>query len=395
MPMTIKRIILSIFLSLFVINLSAQSSSGIPLRRVVIDPGHGGKDPGALSPDKKLREKDITLYVSKKFGELINKKYPDVEVYYTRTSDVHVPLDKRSAFANDLNADIFISIHVNAAKSRNAKGVETFVMGMHKSESNLEVCLLENSVITLEDDYHTTYQNFDPNNPESYIIFSLVQSASLEQSMILADYTQKHLKNGPIKGDRGIKQGGLVVLWRATMPAILVELGFISNSEDRKILATTSGKDKMAEQLFKAFEDFKRQYEAGMSVSGSSPIQVSQPDKPTTKVAEADVKKVVEDVKKGESSKSSVDDEKKSDLKSGKEYRIQVFAVNSKLSKNDYRFKKEKNINYILEGKTYKYSVGAYQTLSQAKKDLPRVKKKFDGAFIIVVEDEKIVQKIF
>lgn len=387
MPMTIKRIILSVFLSLFVINISAQTSSGIPLRRVVIDPGHGGKDPGALSPDKKLREKDITLYVSKKFGELINKKYPEVEVYYTRTTDVHVPLDKRSSFANDLNADIFISIHVNAAKIRSAKGVETFVMGMHKSESNLEVCLLENSVITLEDDYHTTYQNFDPNNPESYIIFSLVQSASLEQSMILADYVQKHLKNGPIRVDRGIKQGGLVVLWRATMPAILVELGFISNSEDRKAMSTTSGKNKMAEQLFQAFEDFKKQYEAGMSVNSDAPIQMTQPEEKTQKVDQSDVKRVVEEAKRGAESDIS--------NKSNKEYRIQIFAVNSKLSKSDSRFKKEKNIKYILEGKTYKYSVGAYPTLSQAKNDLSRVKKKFNGAFIIVVENEKIVEKIF
>ncbi|MDR3287208.1 MAG: N-acetylmuramoyl-L-alanine amidase, partial [Prevotellaceae bacterium] len=206
------------------------------IKKIVIDAGHGGKDPGARG--KNINEKDITLSVALKFGEFINKNFPEIEVIFTRNKDVFIELNERTNIANRNNADLFISIHVNSFKNSTPRGVSTWIMGGHKSQANLEVSRLENSVITMEDDYTTKYQGFDPTSPESYIIFSLMQFAHRTESVTLAEFVQQELlQTSPLKGDKGVQQAGFLVLWKTAMPSILIELGFISNPNDEQILA--------------------------------------------------------------------------------------------------------------------------------------------------------------
>ncbi|MBQ1219694.1 MAG: N-acetylmuramoyl-L-alanine amidase, partial [Bacteroidales bacterium] len=232
-------------------------------KTVVIDAGHGGKDPGCISANRKYYEKNITLSVALKLGALIKKEYPMVKVIYTRSTDKYVDLSARADIANRNKADLFISIHVNATKATQARGTETFVMGTHKNDANFEVCKMENSVITIEDDYEHKYQGFDPSSAESYIIFSLLQNTHLEQSLMFAQQLQTEYKKGPIYVNRGVKQGGLLVLWKTTMPAVLTELGFMSNPKDLSVLVSSQGQNAFAQRLFNAFKLFKKEYESG------------------------------------------------------------------------------------------------------------------------------------
>jgi N-acetylmuramoyl-L-alanine amidase len=274
------RILLAtISLLLICSSFQGQERASFQLKKVVIDPGHGGKDPGTISPDGKVFEKNITLSVSLKLGQLIKDNYPNIEVIYTRKTDIFIPLNERSRIANKHKADLFISIHVNGVESRTPSGSETFVMGIDKTNSNFEVTMLENSVIMLEgDDYSTKYEGFNPNDPESYIVFSLLQNAHLEQSLIMASLVQKHFANGPIKVNRGIKQAPFLVLWKTSMPGILVELGFVTNQNDLRILNDKKNHDKFAESIFSAFKEFKIQYEKGNDTGNYLPVPLKETD---------------------------------------------------------------------------------------------------------------------
>jgi len=349
------RLLLTIFCLIFISGTQAQEISAVKVKKVVIDAGHGGYDPGAISINRSVYEKNITLSVALKLGAMINEKYPDIEVIYTRSTDVFIPLVRRTEIANKNQANLFISIHVNSAKARSASGSETFVMGMDKSSSNLEVTMLENSVIALEGDHESKYEGFDPNNPESYIIFSLLQNAHLEQSLIMASLIQDQFSNGPVKINRGIKQGGLLVLWKTTMPAVLVELGFISNSFDYQILVSPYSHSQFASSIFKAFEEFKLQYEGGSKIESSYPVL--KEDAPIDSAG----------------------------------FRIQILAVTKVLPKNASDLKGEENSRYIKVGKYYKYSVGEFENLEEASAELSKVKQKFPQAFIIRVEKGTIV----
>lgn len=256
-----------------------QSAQEFRLRKVVIDAGHGGNAPGAVWG--KLQEKAITLSVALKLGNLIRKRFPDVEVIYTRTADVAVDLSKRSDIANKAKADLFISIHVNSAESTAARGTETWVMGMDKAQKNLDVAIRENSVISYEKDYRSKYEGFDPTSVESYIIFSLMQYAYLEQSLAWASLIQKEFAADMPTPDRGVKQGPLLVLWKATMPSLLTEIGFISNEQDRKFLSSEEGQNKIASSLLNAFAAYKKQYEAGNTGLITPSAAVSESTKPS------------------------------------------------------------------------------------------------------------------
>ncbi|MBI1221635.1 MAG: N-acetylmuramoyl-L-alanine amidase [Bacteroidetes bacterium] len=233
---------------------------GNKLGVVVIDAGHGGKDPGAISGG--LREKDVTLAVALRLGQLIKSSHPEIKVYYTRMSDNFIELNERSSIANRNKADLFISIHVNHSDNSSAHGSETYVMGTHKNAGNLEVAKRENASILLEDDYQKDYEGFDPNSPEGHIIFSFYQNAFLEQSILLASEIEDELaKRKKINRSRGVKQAGFLVLWKTTMPSVLVETGFMTNSEERGYLKSEAGKDELAESIFKAFESYKKEVE--------------------------------------------------------------------------------------------------------------------------------------
>ena len=248
------------------------SSSSAPLetapvnpyafKTIVIDAGHGGKDSGTRG--KSAWEKNIALSIALKLGGYIEKYLPDVKVIYTRKTDIFVTLDGRAKIANDANADLFVSIHVNAMPGNKSQvyGTETYVMGLHKSGDNLNVAIRENSVIKQEDNFKETYEGFDPDSDESYIIFDLYQSAFLESSMSLAQKIQEQFGNRVNRRDRGVKQAGFWVLWATTMPSVLVETGYITNAEEEAYLKSEKGQALLASGIFRAVRDYKEEVES-------------------------------------------------------------------------------------------------------------------------------------
>jgi N-acetylmuramoyl-L-alanine amidase len=236
---------------------------------LVIDAGHGGLDPGC-NGNNEIFEKDVTLGVALKLGKLLKDSLPSLKVLYTRTTDKSLKLWERPNLANDRQADLFISIHCNANPNRAAAGSETYFMGLHKSEGNLEVAKRENSVITYESDYkeNSRYGGFDPDSPEGHIIFSLVQNAFMTQSLKLASGIESQTsKLSPIK-TRGVKQAGFLVLWQTSMPSVLVETGFLTNPTDRISLKSNDGQQKIALGIFKAVRDYKNSLELLNSANG-------------------------------------------------------------------------------------------------------------------------------
>lgn len=271
--MELKRFFPLIILLVFTY-LNPDTVQAQKVRKVVIDAGHGGHDPGATG--KTSREKDITLALALKTGKYIEENMPDVQVIYTRKTDVFVELYKRAKIANEAKADLFISIHCNANKSTTPYGAETYVMGLHKSEANLAVAQTENAAIMLEDDYHVKYDGFDPTSPEGYIFFTMLQNAFLDQSLMLASNVQKHFKERVNLFDRGVKQAGFLVLYKTTMPAVLIETGFISNAKEEKILASEEGQNYLASAIFRAVKDYKRMVEK----TPVTPDKDNLPEKP-------------------------------------------------------------------------------------------------------------------
>lgn len=361
---------------------AAAQQAGVSLRTVVIDPGHGGNDPGAISLDGKLTEKFVVLDVALTLGKMIKDAYPDVKVIYTRDKDVFIPLNTRADIANKNHADLFISLHCNSVpKNKTApSGCETYVMGMSKSSSNMEVTKRENSVILMEDDYTTKYQGYDPDNPESAIFFNLMQNAYFEQSLKMAELCQKYLSKGPISTNRGIKQGALLVLWRTTMPSVLVEMGFITNKSDRNTLASKEKRTQLASRIFSAFKEFKEQYDDTVPDMTSVQPPVGQ-DSPAVKeqpVAGNDGPAAeAEPVKKDEPAAE------------GPYYAIQIFAVSRNLSSGASEFKGLKEIGKFPAGSIYKYTTGHFKNEKEAQAALSSVRSKFKDAFVVKIESGK------
>ena len=390
--------IICAFISIASAEEGAQNS--IKIKTVVLDAGHGGKDTGAISKNGAIKEKDITLSVALKLGKMINSNYPDVKVVYTRKRDEYIELSKRAEIANRNKADLFISIHVNSQKGTTATGTETFVMGTHKSSSNFEICKLENSVIVLEEDYQSKYEGFDPNSPESYIIFSLLQNTHLEQSLKFAALIQDNFKLGPIKVNRGVKQGGLLVLWKTTMPAVLTEIGFISNPAESNQLRRDAVQSQIAARIFNAFAKYKTDYEGGapkLIPDNEMPSQsaeqqeaavesaeqqeatVASADRQEATVAETAVQNEQPDAKRQPEAKGQPE-------ASGKAYRIQILSVTKVLPAGAQDLKGRRDAYYIYVNKAYKYCIGEYATREAAAADLPKIRKQFSGAFIIFAE---------
>jgi N-acetylmuramoyl-L-alanine amidase len=234
------------------------TAEGYRVKTVVIDAGHGGHDPGTVG--RVAKEKTVVLKLALELGKRIESKYPDVKVLYTRSTDKFVDLSDRSAFANKNNADLFISLHCNASpKSKSVKGTETFVMGLHKTDGNLEVAKRENSVILKETNYQQKYKGFDPNSPLAYIMMANYQSAFLTNSLRFAQLIENNF--GRARQSRGVKQAGFLVLWRTTMPSVLVEIGFLSNPEEEQYLISEKGNAENAERILKAFGAYKKAVE--------------------------------------------------------------------------------------------------------------------------------------
>lgn len=241
---TILRAILLVFFPLCLMSFT-----------VVIDAGHGGDDAGAIGLVKGVKEKDLNLTVAKQLAARIRQQYPDVKVVMTRDTDVFLPLQKRADIANKNHADLFISIHTNAAENRKACGAETFILGTDRMEDNLDVAMRENAVMKLEQD-QTVYQGFDPNSIESYIIFELMQNQYMDNSLAFAELVQNQFVGSLHRTNRGVRQAAFWVLLKSACPSVLVEMGFLSNAEEEKWLASEEGKNGIVNGIFNAFEKY-------------------------------------------------------------------------------------------------------------------------------------------
>jgi len=230
------------------------------VNKIVIDAGHGGKDPGTHG--QLSEEKDVALNIALQLGGIINEYMPDVNVIYTRDDDSYPDLHERAALANKEGADVFISIHANWVSNPKISGTETYVMGSHVSDDNLKVAMRENSVIKLEENANENYDGCDPNSPESYILFSLAQNAYINNSLVLAENVEKQFKERAGRRSRGVKRAGFIVLWKTSMPSILVETGYLSNEREERELNDELVQTYLASGIYRAFRDYKTHLES-------------------------------------------------------------------------------------------------------------------------------------
>lgn len=280
----ISRVILWSYGTLLPAYALVPTDGGV-LRCIVIDAGHGGKDPGAVGNGQ--QEKAINLGVALKLGRMIEQQMPEVKVVYTRRDDRFIALADRSKIASDAGGDLFISIHTNASTSSSAAGTETYVMGEDKGNRNLSVVMRENAVISLESDYSSRYEGYDPNSSESLILFSLMQYAYQSQSLSLAELIQGEYVSHAQRLDKGVKQAGFLVLWRTPMPSVLTEVGFISNPAEAKFLGSSAGQEKVAASIFRAVKEYKRRTDSRTLATeppsepvSSPPVRPARPDTP-------------------------------------------------------------------------------------------------------------------
>ena len=380
------RRILHILLLFVITNICSFHVSGqnnvneLGLRTVVIDPGHGGKDPGALGKTRKTDEKHIVLSVSKKLGDKIKAAYPGVKVVYTRSTDVFVELKERANIAKRNKADLFISIHCNSAANTKAYGASAWILGPKSTrnpsntsnyfEKSQSVAQRENSVMLLEDDYKTSYQDFDPTSAESVISSNLLWMANYENSLMFAAEYDSYIRKAPyrVSGHTGIHQDVFYLLWATNMPSALLEIGFISNSADYAIMSTEDGQEKIAQSIFNSFCNYKTKYDASMNVV-SEPIVAKEPEK---KPAPA---------------------EKKAEVKSsGVHYGVQIMGLGRKLPAKDPALKglSVEIVPPADGGKVYKYVAAWSDSLEGAKAQLATVRKKFPDAFLVKVEGNNV-----
>lgn len=364
------KFLLCVILAAMVVPCVAQTQHP-GLKTVVIDPGHGGKDPGAPGKSSSTSEKHIVLSISKLLGEKIRKAYPDVKVVYTRSTDVFVELNQRANIAKKNNADLFISVHCNSNDSSRPFGASVHILGpKSKNKKNTSdyfaksksVAQRENSVMLLEDDYQTTYQGFDPKAPESVISHNLMWNANYENSLLFAAEVDKVIAKAPFRESdyTGIHQDIFYLLWATNMPAALLELGFLSNPGDYAVLSSDDGQEKIAQSLFNAFKSYKTKYDASVGASSGDP----QDDR-----EEAAESPAVKATGSGETY-----------------YGIQIMGL-GRLLKNGDPALKGLNVDAIkADGSSiYKYVYGNFSSREKAVSELASVRKKFPEAFVVEI----------
>ena len=330
-----------------------QAQNGKKITSVVIDAGHGGKDPGAVG--KKSKEKDITLKVAKMTGDYIKQNCPDVKVIYTRSSDVFVSLLRRAQIANENKADLFISIHCNANTSPQPYGVETFVMGEHRNAANLEVAKKENAAILYEDNAQNDYGNFDPNSTEAYIMLNFFQSEHKSASLDLAERIQNQMVKRVGRKDRGVQQAGFLVLYKTAMPSVLVEIGFISNPSEENFISSSEGQTYLASAIFRAFRDYKNAYDKENMTDGPAYENISE-NISAPQIVDAD--KTV--------------------------YKIQLESRSRKVDNPSQHYKGLNNVDYYEHNGQYKYTAGLFYTKKEADEYCKDVRAKgYTTAFVI------------
>jgi N-acetylmuramoyl-L-alanine amidase len=368
---------------------------------VVIDAGHGGKDPGAQSANRKVNEKDIALKVALRAGELIRNAHPEVTVKYTRRTDVFVELKERARIANKAKADLFISVHCNAAEGRKAHGAEVFVLGSEegRTQANLNAAKRENSVILLEKDYKESYQGFDPSSPESYIIFEYLQSEYLKESIALAQCVQKQLCTTAKRYDRGVHQAGFLVLHATSMPSILVELGFISNAEEEKFLNSADGKEKLSKSIANGFDSYyknlKKDTQSAEKDKQSAPKTTTQTppkteqankisDQASAKPEQAN--KNLEQANKNQNSSTAEEEKKTAETIV---FKVQFLTSSTKLPANSPKLKGLTEVSFYEENGTYKYTCGNTTNLHNAQELRKKVAATYKDAFLVAFRGGK------
>ena len=386
-----KRLINILICCLFVLPLSAQQGSKTAQKAaqkkaftVVIDAGHGGHDPGAMG--KLTQEKKLNLEVSQRLEQQIKLHHPDVKVVMTRKNDVFLTLQQRADIVNKNNADLFICIHTNAAENRNVTGTETFVLGVDKMQSNLDVAMRENAVMLLEDDYQTTYEGFDPNSVDSYIMFELMQDQYIDQSLNFATLVQ-HQFTDIGRSDRGVRQAGFWVLHKSACPSVLIEMGFISNINEEKYLASDKGKEDITNSIYQAFEQYKSAYDRKHGIVKASQAESKPAEAKADKPAEAKAAKPAE-VKADKPAEAKADKPaeaaKSAEAEAAKPvYKVQIFSTLKPVPAGDPTFRGLKNCQCTKDGKFYKYTYGEdadYQTILDIQQEL---KTKFKDCFIV------------
>ncbi|MBO4622053.1 MAG: N-acetylmuramoyl-L-alanine amidase [Paludibacteraceae bacterium] len=395
---------------------------------VVIDAGHGGQDPGAVGSI--VQEKKLNLDVSLMLGKMIEEEYPEVRVLLTRKTDVFLTLQERANFVNKNNADLFICIHTNASESREAVGAETFVLGIDKMASNLNVAMRENAVMLLEDNYETTYQGFDPNSIDSYIMFELMQDQYIDRSLQFATLVQQQFSGELKRADRGVRQAGFWVLHKSACPSVLIEMGFISNQQEELYLASKAGKEQITTAIYNAFVGYKNAYDKkngnlekakelrkynreeaakdSVKVAKDSVVaavdtvkaeQTPQSAQPTAPLAHGssstDSVKTATPVAQAEKPEPKVDAvttaspkyEEVADEPSKPVYRVQIFASSRVLKANDPSFKGLKGCKRTKDGNYYKYTYGETEDYDKAVRLQKELKGKFPDCFVVAFVD--------
>lgn len=355
-----------------------QSQVKDNIRTVVIDAGHGGHDPGCLGT--KSKEKDVALSVALKVGKLISDKHSDVKVIYTRSTDVFVELFRRAQIANNQHADLFISIHCNASESKTARGTETYVMGLHRTASNLEVAKKENSAILLEKNYENNYEGFDPTSPETNIIFSLYTAAYLKNSSLLASKVQNNLIAVNHFPDRKVQQAGYWVLYKVAMPSILIELGFLTTPEEEAFLIQPEKQDLMAQAIANAFTSYKNDLKNDKTQDNDSKPTpsidtTSKQENPRVEKPRVEKPRVEKPVVKADSIV----------------YRIQFCTSSTNLDISDKQFAGLKKVQKYKENNIWKYTTESSSSYNEILGLLPAVKKSYPDAFMVAFKNnEKI-----
>ena len=310
---------------------------------------------------------DINLRVALAVGRLIEQNCPDVKVLYTRKRDVFVPLDRRSAIANEAKADLFISIHTNSlANNHTARGASTWTLGLAKSDANLKVAQRENAVILYEDDYQTRYAGFNPNSAESYIIFEFMQDKYMEQSVRLASLMQDQFHHTCRRVDRGVHQAGFLVLKASAMPSVLIELGFISTPAEERYLNTAEGVNNLSNGIYRAFLSYKQEQAHRPGQQPALPLQVAE----------------------ASASAPDGDEEETPAAAAGKPvFKVQILASSELLKSNDKRLKGLKGVEHYEENGLYKYTYGASSDYNMMVRTRRSVLGKFKQAFIVAFKD--------
>lgn len=362
---------LILFISVITLSFLWHDSFEEPAFILVIDAGHGGSDPGNLGTGRKKKtEKDISLDVALKFGEYVTKQFPDVKIVYTRKGDTFPTLSDRVKTANNVQADLFVSIHCNANDNKNAFGAETFVMGLHKSEESLKTAMRENASIYLEKDHEKNYDGFNPRDPDTYIILSMRENAFLGKSIDLADKVQEQFVKKVGRKDRGVKQAGYYVISFTNMPSILIELGFLTNAEEEDFLHSDDGKTHMASAIFRAFKAFY-----GNAETASSPVTLPQSNEKTESGSFQPQSIVYHNIPKGI------------------RYQVQIVSSDVPLKSSDKIFKGIEKIDHFEFNGVFKYLAGSTGSYKEAKAMQETLKSAgFKDAFLVAFEDNRRIE---